>query len=1426
MGIGERPLLHGIRIGSSVGLKFVETQPLYFRIALCSPHPGEEEHLVEKNNQQLFLNHRVHFLPQTKFAGSLYKPQTIEQMIMSRQNKNDDHFLQPKSREEGVASTSSPGLAVMPEPPVERTTSSYNVDADGINQRNDKHGYDTLKSIDAYGKAVAAPVSGTNDAISAKGESVAPSTNGRSIVQTATIKTTTHKHGSYATYEGVGHQCTSIYIDHAKYSCQQYLPGGKSVTAIDAKWSSRHKAKSKNPEGKPYRCPGKMFVNLQTNEWRISVAHECRLSAIESSSLNNKTPKVGSCLHHEGVPYRCNSTENGRTRYRCNLFLPPGISASSHDAKWYGHAKVKAKYPTGRPYRCPGILIFDHYKDKKFILFAHECGHPFVMEPSVAGEDALTAPPASLADQAVPTTKQVTINDHQEEDTVHQMSGGASIGESFTCTRSLADLPPTNSGSNGDFDDHSEDNVVVVDNYCGNDDGSNNVDANEDDDENSTCSDNSKNSSKSRNMCNQSLRAPAPEKNPRVDDESMLPELESTFFSTSADNVDADGIYRAEKLPVILAANKAPKYNSCLHHRYRCLRFLPAGISASSHYAKWVSYTTAKAKNPSGTPYRCQGILIVNQNTNERTIAVAHECTNEGVPMSTARTDGISVLARESANENDNQMQGWYYPRHRDFRTNPQDHSNHFCQYDSGARGAYHLHDHYNHYRLYDYEARGDCSWWPHDYSTLIPHGQDNYQYLPHDGRPVGANYWWPRDYSTMTPTDQYNQYLQTDGRARGVSHSIPRIPVDDWRDLNFHQASVDKNGVVNLACECAASSTEETKSKVQVLMSNAHDGKVASPKELIVGDTYPPHNPPATAMTSSRKSNTSSSKEKESDFPTMIDRHQDGVREPGDFDSNNRRHSSLYPTKESSIVDGRPLSSNFRIVRNETMQAPVPEKSPSGDDENYNRETLHNDSLTDDLINDSTDHSDDLNVENSADIGLSIHGDDDKDPEPSNVSFLLDLIEKQTGIMEKRNCKIDCLKNENIELKNVIKVLKNKSAAVRDKVRERKRTIDRRDVKNGKRRKSEVDLLGQIEKLKADVYTSNVKMDEQENDIKVLQYQLEISARTLSKTVASLESTKEQLNVAHTTNEENLIFIRYLKASQKAARESIEKLEKGWMKSNELVPAMNHSHGRSSGGAVTRPRPLPLHHPRESESSSAASVSEWTNDDDPIMKPPEHDYQCQRYDEVELSARGALSSFASSAVQVDEPPWWVQDALPNWTTTKNNINNCNNICNDDENSVDGDKPFYQDLRARFTESPAKERKERKEHSKSSAWVAVQPESKVTSNRCSFGRRTPHPNDDTMTKKSRARYPGSAQGPKKPSPQQIQSSRKSLRPKLGGVNNEANNNSDEQIFLVEKIVDCKLDRNGVPTYKTRWTGYSASYDTWEPYENVVSTGHV
>ena len=52
----------------------------------------------------------------------------------------------------------------------------------------------------------------------------------------------------------------------------------------------------------------------------------------------------------------------------------------------------------------------------------------------------------------------------------------------------------------------------------------------------------------------------------------------------------------------------------------------------------------------------------------------------------------------------------------------------------------------------------------------------------------------------------------------------------------------------------------------------------------------------------------------------------------------------------------------------------------------------------------------------------------------------------------------------------------------------------------------------------------------------------------------------------------------------------------------------------------------------------------------------------------------------------------------------------------------------------------------------------------------------------------------------------------------------ASDNNDEELFSVEKIVDSKIDKNGVQLYKCRWKGYTAADDTWEPTENVSSTG--
>lgn len=48
----------------------------------------------------------------------------------------------------------------------------------------------------------------------------------------------------------------------------------------------------------------------------------------------------------------------------------------------------------------------------------------------------------------------------------------------------------------------------------------------------------------------------------------------------------------------------------------------------------------------------------------------------------------------------------------------------------------------------------------------------------------------------------------------------------------------------------------------------------------------------------------------------------------------------------------------------------------------------------------------------------------------------------------------------------------------------------------------------------------------------------------------------------------------------------------------------------------------------------------------------------------------------------------------------------------------------------------------------------------------------------------------------------------------------------EEVFMVESILDCKVDKNGSTVYKVRWKGYDEHHDSWEPTAHVSETGHV
>ena len=212
--------------------------------------------------------------------------------------------------------------------------------------------------------------------------------------------------GSYFKHQGIPYTCTSNNNGNAKIRCLLYLPGGPFNTASN--WTRYPVAKSRTPKGlAPYRCPGALIVNTETNEMTTMVAHECmhaaaakpssagglkidlQMSNTNTNSRNKTLPQCQSYMRYQGVPYICSGVSNGMSRHRCFLYRPNVSMATTaslnDDVVWTNHRTAKKRNDGAKPYRCPGILTMDHKKDQTFISVPHECGHLLSTESPLLG---------------------------------------------------------------------------------------------------------------------------------------------------------------------------------------------------------------------------------------------------------------------------------------------------------------------------------------------------------------------------------------------------------------------------------------------------------------------------------------------------------------------------------------------------------------------------------------------------------------------------------------------------------------------------------------------------------------------------------------------------------------------------------------------------------------------------------------------------------------------------------------------------------------------------------------------------------------------------------------------------------------------------------------------------------------------------------
>lgn len=289
---------------------------------------------------------------------------------------------------------------------------------------------------------------------------------------------------------------------------------------------------------------------------------------LATSSNIAKTLKKGSSMKHEGIPYICSSAIDGQVKLRCHLYLPAGKSVHAPDAKWTGYKTAKKGNPSGNPYRCPGILLIDCNKSQTFLSVMHECGNLSEVNqpPATGGEENATSMSGLGQQQA-----------GDGDNTSCLISPAISTGKSVASTQLSVDVQPTNLDLNG--------HVMHL--------------------------------------------------NDQLSDSLIDP----LVIAVNHENQVVSDSCVAEKVSMNI---KIPKNGSYLYHegvryrcsstkngitRYRCARFLPGGSPVTTHDAAWTGYKARKRNsNPSGMPYRCPGVLMLDHNKDQSYVVIAHEC--------------------------------------------------------------------------------------------------------------------------------------------------------------------------------------------------------------------------------------------------------------------------------------------------------------------------------------------------------------------------------------------------------------------------------------------------------------------------------------------------------------------------------------------------------------------------------------------------------------------------------------------------------------------------------------------------------------------------------------------------------------------------------------------------------------------------------